>query len=207
MLLPQSNTQRGPEPRRGIWSVLVAGSVFRAIPSEGFEWALPVDEHDFERFRELDGTERARTWRPVKVRLLREDEGAGPFEASDTPWMTDSVLILRARALVALGPLLRQAGELLPLECDEVDLWALNVLSVIDALDEDNSKLVRFSSGRIMQVDDWHFDRASLEGASAVFKVAQLPRGPLLFTQSLVDAVEEAGLRGVGYQRVWTADP
>ena len=161
--------------------------VYAITSREGYEWALPVDDADFERFRAFDGTSASAEWRPVRVRILHEDEGSGPFATSDAPWMSSGLLVLRARALVALEPLLSDAGELLPLACDEVDLWAFNALCVADALDETRSEIVRFSSGRIMDVERYAFDEAALEETAAIFKLPALPLGPLLCSRTFVN--------------------
>jgi hypothetical protein len=181
----------------------VSKTIYTAAPLDGFEWVLPIDDRDFEVFGEFDdGMPRGSTWRPVRVRLLHEDEGQGPFETSDLPWLGDDVLVLRSRAVDSLATALRDAGELLPLACDEAELWVLNPLSIVDALDESGSDIVRFSTGRVMTVDRWSFDPDRL-GSAGIFKVPQLMRGPLLFSESFVESVAAAGLRGIEFNEVW----
>jgi hypothetical protein len=50
------------------------------------------------------------------MRIIREDEGQTLHE-SDSPWLGSHALVFKARAVKALGPLLREYGELLPLLC------------------------------------------------------------------------------------------
>jgi hypothetical protein len=181
----------------------VSTAIYKAAPPEGFEWALPVDDRDFEMFATFDGTRRESTWRPVRVGLLHDDEGGGARETSDFPWLGSYVLVLRPRAVDSLGSILRSAGELLPLACDEADLWVLNHLHIVDALDENGSDIVRFSTGRVMTVERWSLNLDRL-GSEAIFKVPQLMRGPLLFNESFVEAVAAAGLRGIEFNEVWS---
>ncbi|MCK1641696.1 hypothetical protein IVA95_30170 [Bradyrhizobium sp. 157] len=99
-------------------------------------------------------------------------------------------------------PLLDRSGELLPLECPEADLWLFNVLTVVDALDEEKSELVRFDDGDILDVERYVF-RPDLTEGLAVFKVPQLLRGPLFLGDEFVRAVKAAGLRGPEFTQLW----
>jgi hypothetical protein len=180
--------------------------VFRPAVPEGFEWVVPVDDVDFEVFRSLDGTPRNTAWKPISVRVLRFDELGEPRRPADLPWLGGHVLVLTARAVDALGERLRQSGELLPLRCDDADLYVYNPLQVVDALDENCSDLVRFYGGRVMTIARHAFKAEALVGAN-VFKLPQMPRGSIYTTSELVDAVEAAGLRGTLFEKVWAADP
>ena len=172
----------------------------RVRPS--LEWVLPVHDTDHEHLWRLDGTSRRANWRPMPVaRLLVDDEGEPRLEA-DMPWLGGHVLVLRERAAKALAPLLDRYGELLPLACPEADLWLFNVLTVVDALDEDNSELMRFDNGDILDVERYAF-RPNLVAGLAVFKVPQLLRGPLFVGDEFVRAVEAAGLRGPEFAQLW----
>lgn len=102
-----------------------------------------------------------------------------------------------------MGELLRNDGELLPLACDEAELWVFNPTTVVDALDQDQSELVRFdSSGRIMTVTNYVF-QDELVSDSVAFKVPELLRASTFVTERFVDAVKLADLRGVDYEMLW----
>jgi hypothetical protein len=97
---------------------------------------------------------------------------------------------------------LERYGELLPLACPDADLWLFNVLTVVDALDEENSELVRFHDGNILDVVRYEF-RADMAAGMAVFKVPQLLRGPLFVGEEFVEAVATAGLTGAEFIQLW----
>lgn len=174
--------------------------VYRPTVDEGFEWVVAVADADFEVFRSFDGSPRRSGWVPVRVRLLTEDERGQPFEESDFPWLGSHALVLRKRAVDALGSVLADVGELLPLACDDAELWVLNVCRVVDALDEGRSQLVRFGTGRIMKVERHIFRPESVEG-QLVFKIPQLLRGSVFMTDDFIHVV--TGLRGLGFELVW----
>jgi len=168
---------------------------------EGFEWVLPVDEADHEVFRGLDGTPRRDRWKPVRVYRLTESPTGAPLAESDLPWLASHVLVLREKAVAAF-PALTDHGELLPLECPDADLWVFNALRLIDAVDENASTLVRFSSGRILNIERHVFHPDRVQDVE-VFKLPQMPRGWLYVTDDFVSRAASAGLRGVGFEQVW----
>ena len=76
---------------------------------------------------------------------------------------------------------------------------------IVDALDLDRSELVRFSSGRVMDITRYVFQPEAIRGVHA-FKIPEMARGSLLVSSEIVDAVERAGLRGTGFEQVWADD-
>lgn len=171
--------------------------VYEFEVQEGYEWAVPESDEDFEIFESFDGTPRAAGWRPVRVELLKEDEGQR-FLPSDMPWLGRHAPVLRKKAVETLGPALTKDGELLPLACDEADLWVFNATAIREALDLDRSELVRFSTGRILDVTSYVFRPDCLHDLRA-FKVPQLDS--VFVTQELVTLA--ATLTGVGFRLLW----
>ena len=176
--------------------------VFVPLSAQGFEFCYPEREEDFEVLNTLiDGTPRLATWRSPPMRLVREDEGK-PLASSDSPWLGSHALIFRRHALGELEPLLLANGELLPLACSEPDLVIFNVTRVLDALDEQASALVRFSSGRIMQITR-HAFRPDVVSGVDIFKIANLRMSSTYVSGRFVEKVKAAGLRGLVFNKVW----
>lgn len=164
---------------------------------DGYEWALPVADDDFEILRSFDGSARERGWRAIQMELVREDEGHR-FLPSDMPWLGGDAPILKQKAVDALGPVLTKNGELLPLACDEAKLWVFNATTIRDALDLDHSDLVKFSSARIMDVTSYVF-RPDRLGEVYAFRVPQLDS--VFVTGEVVE--RSAALTGVGFKLLW----
>lgn len=178
--------------------------VYKPAVRPGFEWALPVHDTDHEYLWSLDGTSRRSTWRPVPVARWTVDDHGAPRAEADLPWLGGHVLVLRERAVAALESLLVRYGELLPLDCQDADLWLFNTLTVVDALDEERAQLVRFDDGAILAVERHEF-RPDLVAGLAVFKVPQLLRGSLFVGDEFAEAVAAAGLTGLDLTEVWSA--
>jgi hypothetical protein len=167
----------------------------------GHELCHPIHSDDFERINvEINGTPRQLTWKPLAMRLIHEDQGQ-QLVTSDSPWIGDHALIFRARVVDALGPMLRQYGELLPLACSEADLVVYNATRVIAALDEEASSILRFSGGRIMMIQRYVF-RGDLVGDTDVFKLPNLRVSPTFVSRHFVDHWRAAGLDGLDFRRV-----
>lgn len=172
-------------------------------PDQDYEWVVAADDADFERLLVEPADPLADSWTPIEVELVREDEGVRMVKA-DFPWLGEHTLIMRPSATAVVAPLVRDCAEVLPLATSDADLSLLHVIDVRDALDEHASDIVRFSSGRVMTVRRYGFDRDQLDGAVA-FRVPQLPRNALFLTEILVDAIHDAGLTGFGAELVWEA--
>jgi hypothetical protein len=77
-------------------------------------------------------------------------------------------------APTVLDDVLGDDAEILPLTCDEEDLWLIHAWRLVDALDEDNSVFNRFaSSGRIRRVTRYAF-REDMVQSRTCFRVPQL---------------------------------
>ncbi|MGX7826195.1 hypothetical protein ACTG9Q_13990 [Actinokineospora sp. 24-640] len=166
----------------------------------GHEWVIPVRDTDHEVLLGLGGTSRLVGWQPVVVSLLTADEDGAPCAWADLPWLSDHVLVLRPRAGAVLGPLLGPWGELLPLACPDADLSVFHALTVLDALDEDRSEIVRFDDGGILAVESYAFHAGAV--TAPAFTVPQLPRGPLFVSEEVASAA--ADLTGTEFDEIWS---
>lgn len=179
--------------------------VFVLVVPEGTEWVLPVDEvAGFDRLRIEDCSSVLDRWVPERVRIVSEDEGVR-LAAADVPWLGDHGLVLRREAADLVAPLVAGQAELLPLACDDAELFLLHVTECRDALDSERSDLVCFSSGRIMTVREHVFDAEALDGVCC-FRDSKMPRGPLYLTGLVVDALSAAGLSGFEAKLVWDSE-
>jgi hypothetical protein len=180
----------------------IASGIYTPLGLDGYELCHPVSQHDFGRIGiELDGSSRQSSWRPIPVKLVREDEGK-KLAKSDSPWFADDALIFRSTVVEALGAMLRAYGELLPLACSEAELMIYNPTRIIDALDEAASSLVRFDSGRIMMIQTYVF-RTDAVGESDIFKIPNLKVSPTFVSHRFVDRWKASGLRGLDFRLVW----
>jgi len=178
--------------------------VFKLKGIDRYEWALPVDSSGFELLRNLYGAPMGAAWKPLAMRLLKEDDSGRKRERAALPWYGTEVLILRQEAVEKLRPLLLEAGEILPLACEEAELSLWNVTNVVDSLDYDRSEFWRSpSSGGIMRITK-HVFRAHMLGPQPAFKLPGLL--PIYLGSRFVDEVVASGLTGMAFKQVWAAN-
>lgn len=175
---------------------------------EGQEWVLPRQADDYELFAALGG-QRQTGWHAPRMEFLREQEDGSPRQHSDFPWLGEHVLILRATALELLRPTLEPYGEFLPLRSDEA-ISLFNVTTVLDALDEERSRLVRFDDGGIMMIESTVL-RPDAIGDAEIFKLPERADGArvssIYLQESIVRRIGELGLKGIAFAMVWSDEP
>lgn len=180
---------------------MAALRVFRPVVAEGFEWVQPVAEADHDALYQLDGTPRAAGWRPIRVRRLEADEKGRPWRTADPPWLSGMPL---SSVTASTGRSARCSPAQVSSSTSWTGtdrLWLFNVCQVVDALDEEASGVVRFSTtGRVMKVKQHVFHPERLAGLSA-FRVPQ--SRSLFLSGEAVDSIGAANLTGAGFELVW----
>jgi hypothetical protein len=157
-------------------------------------------EHVVEFNRLFDGTPLKKVW------TERNDFAFVPrrLPKGDTPGFSTHIPVFNHKAVRALVDLVEGNGELLPITCGTEQYFVFNVTNIIDALDEANCELQRFSSGRIMDVMRYSFFEEKLTGAT-VFKIPQAVLMDVFVTDPFVERVSKAGLKGFKFRKVWSS--
>ena len=200
----------------------------------GQEWIFPVDEDHFEMFFAMNGKVIS-NWNPPVMEINREINYEERFSSdfpwldehvpflrklvvillkhgqfllnhegrfySDFPWLGEHVPFLRKPAVEALGHSLLKYGQLLPVRGEEV--WLFNATTVLDALDHERSQIVYFDDGDILAIERHVFDRGRI-GTAEVFKLP-MRASPVFVTDSFVEQVRSAELRGVSFKALWNS--
>jgi len=172
---------------------------------EGQEWILCRYADDYDLFNQLGGRQQS-GWDPPQMYFLREKEDGAGRRYSDFPWHGEHVLILRSRALELLRPDLEPYGEFLPLRADET-VSLFNVTTVVDALDEERSQIVRFDDGGVLTIEK-HVFRPDAIGDAQIFKLPERHDGvrvsSIYLQETIVRRIGELGLKGVAFDMVWS---
>ena len=117
------------------------------------------------------------------------------------PWLGAHALLLRPKAVAALEDLCLQSGELLPLICEDADLFAWNVTTVVDAMDHEKSHIMRHKDGSVMWVRQFSFRPEVIESLVA-FRIPEL-RTSIFVGPAFVNRANEAKLTGALFNEVW----
>ncbi|HRI72002.1 MAG TPA: hypothetical protein PK156_47545 [Polyangium sp.] len=177
--------------------------IYKKYGTDGYEVLKAIDGR-WEEFVDFDGTPRASTWKPIRVRRVRPSLRQG-FRPSDSPSSGCHLLTLRRSAVDALRDMLDAHGELLPLE-DEggVELFAHNTW-VLDAIDHERSRGSRDENGRISVANNLVFIPSVVEGVD-IFKEACPRLGDIFLSERFLSRWKQAKLKGLDFVMVWDSD-
>ena len=141
----------------------------------------------------FDGTSRLGSY-PIPQGEREEEQADGPppdFTTFNLAYPTFS-----ERAIEILGDLLIPYGELAAIEMDEpMRYFGLNATTIVDALDEEKSKIKRFTDGGVMRVEQ-HVLRESVTSLPPIFKMPQTRRNTTYVNEQFVEVVQRHGLSG-----------
>jgi hypothetical protein len=174
--------------------------VYELSLAEGQEWAMPKVLEDNHVLSDLRG-QRQLHWIPIGMDLLTEDDEGTPRRYSDFPWYGSHVLILRSDAANGLREIMRPYGEFLPLKGGD-GLELFNATTVLDALDEDRSEIIRFDDGDVLTIERYVFRQEAI-GNCLIFKLPY--RASNLYMQAgFIDQIKDMELCGIGFDLVWS---
>lgn len=153
---------------------------------------------------ELDGSPRAKTWIPLRVRRVRPSNREG-FRASDSPFFSTMCLIFRRSAVDALRDILDTNGELLPLEDEEgADLNAYNAQR-LDGLDHQLSFGTQDENGRVVLPNNHVFVPEVVKDVD-IFRQAQERGGAIYLSERFLQRWKKAKLKGLDFILAWDSD-
>lgn len=135
-------------------------------------------------------------WKPLKV--------SGPVNPfNDYPCLELATPVFSRRAVDALGTILSDNGELLPLVTEVGDYFAYVCLTKLDVLDQKKSRILRPSNpgATAFDIEYFAFKARQLKGA-AIFRIPEHP-GISLVSEAFKARAEEASLNGMTFIKVW----
>jgi hypothetical protein len=148
-------------------------------------------------------------WSAPVFELINENDFGRDLPKSDFPPLMIGTIVLSARAVDLLHPILTPCGEILPIRCsnDSDDFFLFNVTRIINAVDMKRSKFMPLPSGAIGPCERLVFDPKRIPGAALFFKTTQLGAGCEIYaTESAVRAVKQTRLTGYKFDLVWSDD-
>lgn len=162
-------------------------------------FVLDDDEQYQGTLYQLLGTLLAKTWSPLRVRLYKTR-----FRG-DFPHLTSHVPVFSEKAVEVLLPLIKDATELLPLECLDCDedtvYYAVHVLDLIDCLDYSQSKITRDPGGEIIFIDHYVFNKEKVRDRD-IFRIKEAPLKDVIISSRFVSLVNDNALQGLKPKRI-----
>jgi hypothetical protein len=164
---------------------------FELRPAKEHQWLVP---RDTARALDLaDFVHAKHAWTPIDMRILDVNDVGRPREYADLPWVSSAVLAVRERARTSLSDLLPRSGTWLPIAAPP-DVWIF-VPPLSASLNEQNASVDKLQTGRIALVHEYAFEAP--EPTDALFRIRQMPEGPIIATRAFVDALATFRLTGL----------
>jgi hypothetical protein len=125
-------------------------------------------------------------------------------ELGDAPCFTSPVL--SKKAVKCLKPLISENVEILPLKFKEGKYFAVNIITVLDAIDYEKSEYITFSDKkRIMLFDKYVFIEEKVANIP-IFKIVDEKRRDGFVSDEFKRIVEKNNLRGFKFVLVWDSE-
>jgi hypothetical protein len=136
---------------------------------------------------------------PLKIELNPDtaDLPRGDFPSLLLP----HIPVFSRHAADLLASVLTPYGQLWPLLCEDAEYIMFNVTTLVDAMNEDDSDIVRFKSGRIMEIRNYVLNERRLN-AAPIFKLPQTALMDVFVTDEFVNMVLASHLKGFSFKPV-----
>lgn len=174
-------------------------------------WILDCDVDNYENLtwkKELDidfiqsfnGTEKIKNWNPVTVKRMYDRE------FSNTPGLSSHIPVFDEKAISVLSDLLIKDAEILPLDCEDANFYAINVIKVLDCIDYEKSAYKTFRDGkRIMRFTKYAFKEKEVAGVN-LFKIQEEPLKRPFVTEEFRKRVIDNNLKGFKFELAWDSE-
>ncbi len=171
----------------------------KADPKRYCNFALTDPTDNWIYNNAFNGRPLAAQWKTARITAADEDDATA--ELPDFA-LLGIVPVFSLRGMEALLDILKAAGELLPLRYPRGEYFAFNVTRVVDALDEDESKVQRFADGSVMSVSRYAFYPERVRDLP-IFKIPELPKAYVFVSDAFVQRVADAELVGFHFKPLW----
>jgi hypothetical protein len=164
-----------------------------------FQLSVDLDS-SVEFYQQFDGRELASSWSHISVSIADEPSFQGVLGDFT---LLGTVPVMSARAVAALSDVIGSRTEMLPLQFEAQNYFAINVTRMVDALDDERTVANRFQNSRrmfLVQKYEFFHDRVAEEW---LFKVPQLALAHVFATEQFVSLGARAGLTGFKFRERW----
>ncbi|RCX13019.1 hypothetical protein DFR58_11976 [Anaerobacterium chartisolvens] len=164
---------------------------------DNLTWKNDIDIDEVQTF---DGRQKLMNWNPVQVKRMYDRE------FSNSPGLSSHIPIFDKKAVDTLKDLLIGNAEILQLDCEGWEFYAINVIKVLDCIDYDKSEYKTFRDGkRIMRFIKYAFDISKVKNEH-LFKIVDEPLRRPFVSDEFRNRILENNLTGFKFELVWDSD-
>ncbi len=182
--------------------------IFRIrLNSNEFQSFLPVDASIWQTdVLKMDCKSKLSTWKPPEVYIQNPKRERGNFFH-----LCSGAVVVDSATAERLRTVFEMTGELLPLACEGLAYYLLNVLECVNCLDQRETEWVLGkTTGSRVRIKEYHFHKSRLP-ESTLFKLPETAAAEILCVAGLKDPedefkaqVETVGLKGIRFEKLWS---
>ncbi|MBY0206223.1 imm11 family protein [Paenibacillus cucumis (ex Kampfer et al. 2016)] len=149
---------------------------------------------------DFNGEVKATKWTPTTVKTLYKKRH------SDFPSLIIGKPIVRGNVRMVLEPLMSRQVEFLPLMHEELKLYVVNVINVLDCVDWNRSDIRTYSDGSWADFNKLVFDFSKIPVDTYMFKIKETATVEVFVTDLFKQVVEEHKFKGLNFNVVYDSE-
>ncbi|MEK4850172.1 DUF1629 domain-containing protein [Paenibacillus sp. FSL H7-0756] len=139
-------------------------------------------------------------WEPVKIQTYKKRK------FNEFPYLIDEKPIVSYKAMNILMPYISTEVEFLPLIHDELDIFMINVINILDCVDWQKSKAKWLQEKYFMGFDKLVFDYTKIPEQTYLFKIKEQATSKVYVTELFKELIEEHQLPGLDFSVVYDSE-
>lgn len=180
-------------------------------------WRLEVDFQGFQSFKLVN--EERKYLKSFKEKIFSATKMEGDFIGelielvegevkTDFPkfWSASGTPLISKKSAEIFAQIISEDAELIPVKYVDDKYYLVNTLTVIDAIDRDNSEFSKLDTGLVVGLEKYGLKSQIIEGHN-IFKLylnGRIMTTEVFVSDTLKKAVEEAKLKGFKFVEVWS---
>ncbi len=155
---------------------------------------LPKEIKDYRKV-DFKGKKLKHIWKPIDMKKIDN------IEMKDALDLSFQVPVVSKKAAEVLKKQLEKDVEFLEMNVEETKYYAMNIVNVINALDEENSVYDTLPGGIRFFFEKYAFLKSKIENEK-IFKIEEEKRSKVFVTEELKNKIEDANLQGFDFIKV-----
>lgn len=165
---------------------------------DNFENLIITDQSFNKLLKSFNGEKIKNEWTPIAVNAMY-----GNRAFSNCPGFAPHIPVFDDKAVSELSDILKDEAEILPLNFEHGNFYAINVIDVLDCIDYKNSEYKTFRDGRrIMRFTKYSFVESIVKGHN-IFKIKDEPLKRPFVSDDFKNIVQASGLTGFKFELAW----
>ena len=156
---------------------------------------LPENISDYRKV-DFKGKALEETWEPIEMKKVDD------FEMKDALDLSFQVPVVSKTAARALKDEVTDDVEFLEMNVENNKYYAMNIVNVIDALDEEKSVFDIMPGNIKFFFEKYAFLKEKIKNQK-IFKIKEEKRSKVFVTEELKNKIEEENLEGFDFIKVW----